>query len=428
MNFRALFCCIALAGCGVYSASAAEFLRHHDAPPPYEVRSGQDDRRFASYDRLIGEFMKTHETPGLSVAVTYRGQLAFSRGYGYADLETREQVTPQHLFRIASLSKPITAVAVLQLVEAQKIKLDDRVFDILDDRHQSDDTDENFDPRLKTITIRQLLEHRGGWDREISFDPMFQSVRFARQVGVQPPADQVTIINAMCSQPLDFNPGDRYAYSNFGYCLLGRVIERVSQQSYEEYVKEHVLKPLGITTMKIGRTRAQHRARGEVRYYHPGTVRSVFAEDLGQQVPSPYGGWHLEAMDAHGGWIASVEDLAKFAACFDNPEQCPILSTRSIGLMYERPPREAGYDDNGQPKAVYYSCGWSNRVLKNGKQNHWHTGSLPGTTSILIRRYDGKNFVALINTRASPTTKNLTGVIDRLLHQAANQVTRWPRK
>jgi N-acyl-D-amino-acid deacylase len=285
---------------------------------------------------------------------------------------------------------------------------------------------EGTDKRLRDITVRHLLQHRGGWDRNESFDAMFRSVTFAEKSGMEPPADQQAVIHAMLKQPLDFVPGERYAYSNFGYCLLGRVIEKLSGQSYEAYVKKNVLDPIGATQMRLGATRLEGRAEDEVRYYHPGTGTSVFQSDLRRKVPHPYGAWNLEAMDSHGGWLASATDLAKFAAAFDNPDSCPILTKKSIQLMHQRPPGAAGHAQDGSEKPVYYSFGWSNRVVRDGQLNHWHTGSLPGTASILIRRHDGKNFVALMNSRVSPVSEHLGREMDQLLHQMANQVRAWP--
>ena len=305
----------------------------------------------------------------------------YARGFGYADLATQQQVEPDSLFRIASISKPITAVAVLQLVEREKLGLDDKVFEILDDEPAIAAAGDQCDVRLQDITIRHLLQHRGGWDRDESFDAMFQSVRFAEQIGVPPPADQETVIRAMFTQRLDFDPGQRYAYSNFGYCLLGRVIEETSGQDYEAYVQENVLAPLGITSMRLGATRRPERCEGEVCYYHPDHGSSVFADDLGERVPSAYGAWNLEAMDSHGGWLASAIDLARFGSAFDDPKACPILSAESIELMYARPEGLAGHDSEGKPQAKYYSLGWSNRVIDDGKVNHGHGGSLPGTST-----------------------------------------------
>ena len=392
----------------------------------FAVAPARADEKFASYDRLMSEFMKEHQVPGASIAVTNRGRVVFARGYGYSDVSAKEVVKPTSLFRIASISKPITAVAILQLIEQKKLTLDDKVFEVLNSEDDIKATGDKFDPRLRDITIRHLLEHRGGWDRDQSFDAMFQSVRFAKQAGVDAPADQAAIIKAMFSQKLDSDPGERYAYSNFGYCLLGRVVEKVSGRNYADYVKEKVLAPIGVTTMSIGATRLDGRAENEVRYYHPGTGKSVFQADLDQDVPHPYGAWNLESMDSHGAWIGSAVDLAKFAAAFDDPDNCPILSRESIELMHRRPPGLAGHEKDGAKKDVYYSLGWSNRVLSGGRINHWHTGSLPGTAAILIRRHDGRNFVALLNSRVSPSSDHLGRAIDSLLHKAANEVTDWP--
>jgi N-acyl-D-amino-acid deacylase len=401
---------------------------YEDARAAHHVSAGRPVPPLRRFDEAFERFLRDHRIPGAAVAVTDQGRLVYARGFGYADLAARQQVEPESLFRIASISKPITAVAVLQLIEAGKLTLDDKVFEILDFEPVIEAAGDRCDIRIRDITIRHLLQHRGGWDRDESFDAMFQAVRFADQVGVPPPADQSTVIRAMFTQRLDFDPGKRYAYSNFGYCLLGRIIEKQTDQNYEHYVQEHVLKPLGITSMQIGATRRSQRCDGEVCYYHPDSGTSVFQSDLGQRSPSAYGAWNLEAMDSHGGWIASAIDLARFASAFDDPDHCPILTRESIDLMYDRPEGLAGHDSGGEPKAKYYSLGWSNRAVGDGKTNHWHGGSLPGTSTILIRRHDGRNFVALLNARVSPSDQSISGIVDKMLHQAANQVEHWPQE
>ena len=404
-----------LRGPGYEHELAAHRVTSSKAKPPFE-----------NYDRSMFKFMEKHRLPGASIAVTNAGKVVFAQGYGYADVAMDKKVHRDSLFRIASISKPITAVAVLQLHERGKLDLDDSVFMLLE-MNELIDAAKGTEKRLGDITIRHLLQHRGGWDRNVSFDAMFRSVTFAEKSGSEPPADQQAVIHAMLTQSLDFVPGERYAYSNFGYCLLGRVIEKLTGQSYESYVKQHVLDPVGATQMRLGATRLERRAKNEVRYYHPGTGSSVFQSDLKQMVPHPYGAWNLEAMDSHGGWLASATDLAKFAAAFDDPASCPILSENSFKLMHQRPHGVAGHTHEGNEKPVYYSFGWSNRVVSDGKQKHWHTGSLPGTASILIRRHDGKNFVALMNSRVSPVSEHLGREMDQLLHQMANQVKTWPK-
>lgn len=385
-----------------------------------------EDGPLRSFDRMMKSFMDEHDVPGGALAVTANGKLVYARGFGYAGIEAGERVQPTSLFRIASLSKPITAVAVLQLVEQGRLDLDSRVFDVLtiDD---SQPKSAARDPRLKGVTIRHLLQHTGGWDRDASFDPMFQSVRFSKALGIAPPAGPRDVIRAMLGQPLDFEPGQRYAYSNFGYCLLGRVIETLTKQPYEEHVRTHVLAPLGIRDMRIGKTRLEGRAPGEVRYYDERTGSSVFADDLGQDVPQPYGAWYLEAMDSHGGWIASAVDLARFTAAFDDPKTCPILKPETIAVMFARPEGMAGYTADEEPKPTYYACGWSVRpVGTDGKFNSWHTGSLPGTATLLVRRHDGKNWAVLFNARSGNGVSHLARAIDGLVHQAADEVESWP--
>ncbi len=392
---------------------------------PCVVSTGRTDPRMASFDRMMCAFVSENHVPGAALAVTDGGRLVYARGFGYADVEAEQQVTPTSLFRIASVSKPITAVAILQLVQAARLHLDDRVFEILKYEPFLPEG-ASRDPRLDRVAIRQLLEHRGGWDRDRSFDPMFRSVPFANMLGVRPPAEPEHIIRCMLGTPLDFDPGERYAYSNFGYCLLGRVIEAVSGQTYERYVQEHVLAPLGIRSMRIGETRLKGRAENEVRYYDSGCGRSVFADDLNEPTPRPYGAWYLEAMDAHGGWIASAVDLARFAAAFDDPANCKVLSAESIRTMYERPAGTADIESGGTPDPVYYSCGWSNRVLAGGKRNHWHAGALAGTASLLVRRHDGRNWVVLCNAGSGNGGERLSSLIDPLVHRAAGEVEQWP--
>jgi N-acyl-D-amino-acid deacylase len=389
------------------------------------VSTGQQLEAMAPFDEMMRAFMAKHQVPGAAVAVTDQGRLVYARGFGYADVGKRELVQPTHRFRVASVSKPITAVAILRLVEAGKLKLEDRVFDILDYNDEIE-TVSDFDPRQREITIRHLLEHRGGWNRDASFDAMFRSVPFAQQFHEAPPAAPNTVIRAMLRQPLDFAPGDQYAYSNYGYCLLGRVIEKLSGQSYEAFVTEQVFQPLKMTDTVLGASRLAGRQSNEVRYYDPERGSSVFAEDLGEQVPSPYGAWYLEAMDAHGGWLSNVVDLARFACAFDESATAPILSPSTLAAIHQRPPGRAGHDEAGEPSPTYYGLGWMIRPQPGGTHNAWHTGSLDGTAAIVIRRHDGRNFVVLLNTRVSPHARHLGQVIDPLLHAAAAQVETWP--
>lgn len=389
--------------------------------------TGNSDPKMVPFDELLTSFVAEQKLPGAAVAVAREGRLVYSRGFGDSDVAARTPVEPDSLFRIASISKPVTAVAILQLAEQGRLNLDERAFD----RFQGDDRFAPLgtpDPRTATVTIRQLLRHTGGWDRDVSFDPMFRPIEIARALNVNPPAGPAEIIRYMGGQPLDFAPGERYAYSNYGYCVLGRLIEKISGQPYEVYVKENVLKPLGITRMQLGKTLRDARAAGEVCYYESSEKRgpAVLGPDLGKDVELPYGTWNLEAMDAHGGWIASAVDLVRFSSAFDDAAHRPILNPASIAEMFARPEGLPGHDAAGDPKAFYYSLGWMVRPRPQGGFTAWHTGSLDGTSAILVRRCDGITWAVLFNTRNSAPDKAPARLIDPLMHIAADKVTSWP--
>jgi N-acyl-D-amino-acid deacylase len=370
--------------------------------------------------------MQARGIPGGALAVVKDRRLVYARGYGWADRENRVAVRPDSLFRIASISKPVTGVAVMKLIEEGRLEPDARAFDLV----RLDPVlprGKKPDPRLREVTVRQLLQHTGGWDREKSFDPMFRPTAIAEATGTPPPAGPAAMIRYMLGRPLDFGPGAGCAYSNFGFCVLGRIIEKVTGLSYEEYVRRSVLAPARIRRMRLGASLAAKRAEGEVRYYtrDNATARSVFPEQPGQ-VPWPYGGFHLEAMDAHGGWIASAVDLARFAAALDDPEKCPVLKPETQRAMYAPPPAPVSRKPDGALEDWWWGCGWSVRPVRDtGRANYWHSGSLPGTYTLLVRRWDGLSWAVLFNLRTQDP-KAPDQDIDPALHRAANAVQEWP--
>ena len=330
-----------------------------------------------------------------------------------ADVDAGEKVRAESRFRIASISKPITAAGVLLLVRDQKLTLDSKVVELLGLDCK--------DPRWSRITIRHLLQHSGGWDRDVSYDAMFRSVQIAESLGKTPPATAEQVIEYMSQQPLDFDPGQRYAYSNFGYCLLGRVIERLSKLDYETFTKQRVLAPMGIRRMQIGRTLPAHRAANEVRYYDDSAeTRSSVFPPVGEQVPGPYGAWHLEAMDSHGAWIGSASEVCLFGAKLGE-----LLRPEEIQHSFARPAQPLWSDPDQQK--YFYGFGWLVRPVQHSNpvapHNTWHTGSLPGTGTLLVRRWDGFSWAVLFNKRNSAINgERLTSLIDPKLHEVADQV------
>jgi CubicO group peptidase (beta-lactamase class C family) len=379
--------------------------------------SGQSQSELTSIDELMTDFVKEQHIPGAALAITRGSRLLYARGFGLADRRRNQEVQPTDLFRIASISKPITAVAVLQLVEREKLELNASVWELLN-------LPEPFDKRWKLVTVWQLLHHAGGWDDKI-FDPMFQSARIARALNVSSPANQQDIISYMVGQPLQFEPGDHFAYANFGYCLLGRVIERVTGMSYESYVQNQVLAPLGILRMRLGRTLPSLRAPTEVSYYEAkNRTAPAVVGTIGEPVPLPYGAWSLEAMDSHGGWLASAIDLARFACAFDVPAACPILQPKSIELMFSRPEGKTGIEIDG----IYPGCAWF--VWPNDRHAHHaytsSNGLLAGTSSYLMRRHDRINWAVLFNTGYGPDGRPLMIKFRDVSSAAFERTTSWP--
>ena len=374
---------------------------------------------FESFDELLRSFSQQHAVPGMALAVGRAGELRYARSIGFANVEEQVPVEPHSLFRIASISKPVTAVAILQRVERGELSLEARVWELLR-------LDEPTDARWKLVTIRHLLQHTGGWDRNASFDPMFMSVEFATEAGTPPPAGPREVIRAMLQRPLDFDPGSKSAYSNFGYCLLGRVLEALpgaAGRSYEQIVREGVFAPVGALSPRLGKTLTT--STDEVHYYvqPPETTDSVFTP--GQQVPLPYGAWNLEAMDSHGGWMCSAPDLVRFAMGCDeaatepNSNRQSLLTRALIEEMFAVPTSFTSSEPD-----VWYGLGWNVRRTSNGtNRNTWHTGALDGTSTILVRRADGLTWSVLFNMRKNAAGEELARLIDPQLHAAADRVS-----
>jgi CubicO group peptidase (beta-lactamase class C family) len=363
-------------------------------------------------DKLFIEFMQEHEIPGSSVAISKDSKIIYARGFGYCDLENRQLVQPDSLFRIASISKSITATAILQLAEQNKLSLDEPILNYLPKYLPVANPP---DPELFKTTILHLLRHQGGFDRDASFDPMSRLAEIVKDTQIPTGELKDEVISFMFTKPLDFTPGSKHVYSNFGYCLLGKIIEIVSRQPYENFIQAHLLAPVGATSMRLGRTLLSEQAEGEVHYYDETKQKdkAILGANKGEMVDSPYGAWCLEVMDSHGGWLASAIDLVRFASAFDDPHACKILSAQGIQQMFARPALE--------PHADFYgACGWYVRDLGGNLHNAWHTGALPGTSTLLVRRHDGLNWAILFNTRSTKNEEYLASEIDPLMHKAVN--------
>ncbi|MGI8989675.1 MAG: serine hydrolase [Bryobacteraceae bacterium] len=373
-----------------------------------------------SYDQIVPDLMARWNIPGASVAVVRDGHLVFARGYGYADRDQGVAVQPDSLFRIVSMSKPVTATAILLLMDQGKLSLDDKAFGILNQFQPP--AGKTPDPRLKTITIRNLLQHSAGWDYSTDpVDPSDDFVRIANAVGGLPPASCEDQIRYMMGRPLDFTPGSKFVYYNFNYCVLGRVVEKITGQNYEEYVRANVLAPMGIHAMRIGRSLPENRAAGEVAYYDfPDSPNVAYAfPGLTGKTPYPDGGFPLEQTDSFGGWIASAIDMTRFITSFDGRRGIAFLSPAARKAIEARPdiPDWAG-------SSYWYGLGWQISPQRVGAT--WtHNGTQNGSYGYMLRANDGMAWVVLFNSLPSDDetfSKEVSGEMQR----AFDGVTSWP--
>jgi len=392
----------------VGTGTGTALSRSADAAATWKT-TGTTVSALAGFDNQMKAFMQARGVTGGQLAVTYKGRLVLARGYSTSTALT---VQPTSLFRIASLSKSITAAAILRLVQDGKLSLSTPVTKILDITPPAGQT---RDARWSSMTLWRLLQHTGGFDRDVSGDPEFKDAVISRALGVPMELDHADVIKYMAGQKVDFAPGSRYAYSNFGYLLAGRVVEKVSGMKYADYVQQKLLTPLKIKRMALGWSLAKH--TGEVPYESQYTGKTVL-NTSGTTVLSPYGTFSMGIHDANGGWIASAPDLVRWAKMFDASSS--VLNSTSLGHVWAKP--EIGIKDGW-----YYGLGWQIRPTTSGGtgRNTWHTGSLPGTTSIVVRTYHGLSWAAVFNRRDDPSGKSY-GDIDAALWTAANGVKTWP--
>ncbi len=386
------------------------------------------DQRLLPLHQRLQQFFEEHAPPGMSVAVARHGKLVYARGFGFADPEAKMPVTPRSRFRLASVSKPITAVAALRLVDEERIELDAPILKYVAIEAPTPETD----PRWKEITVRHCLQHLGGWDRSKSWDPMSsRGARFITKELNRPlPVTVEDILRVMRRRPLDTDPGSTYAYSNFGYCLLGRAIERATGQSYAEAVQRLVFTPLELTGFQLAKNLRTTRAENEVVYIDSKgrTAPAATGPEIDAVVPLPYGVELMETMDANGGWIGSAEEVVRFGMAFDDPASSPLLKPKTIAAMVAPPAGALGHEVNGDPKPIYYGLGWQVRPRPGSRTgvNKWHNGLVSGTSTHFVCRHDGIVWAALFNSDANPKGEQFSGLIDPVMHQAVDAVREWP--
>lgn len=380
------------------------------------AQTGPPVPALAALDQAMNTYLAVSKTAGGSLAVTQGGRLIYARGFGLADTTLKTPVQPDSLFRVGSISKPITAMTALRLVQEGHLMLDSAIVPLLGPSVLP--AGAVTDARWNQITVRHLMQHSAGWDAERTFDPL-TSYAVLEGLGLSLPLRQALtvddVIRFMARQPLQFAPGSRYAYSNFGMMLLGRVIERVTGVPYEKLVRETVLEPMGIQRMALGGALPAQRRLGEVEYYDPLVLPAVYP-GIGETVPAPDGGYYFEIIQGAGAWIASSIDLVRFANGVTGRTGTALLRPDLLRQIAERPPYARAGED-------YYGLGWQIDASGAG----WvHDGMIEGTYAFLFRTdlTDGVSFAFVLN--GSPQSGEPLGALIETIVTTLLSVRQWP--
>ncbi len=357
---------------------------------------------------LLGLMRREGLQGGVSVAISKGGRLVLAKGFGFSDVENSIKMQPYNVLRVASVSKLITAVAIMRLVDKGRLVLDQKVFGptgVLND----DVFSVMKDRRMGNITIRNLLNHSGGWMTRYG-DPMFMPQIVADEMGCDMPVSVEDIIRFMQGKSMHFQPGAYSVYSNFGYAILGEVVAKASGLPYEEYVRSEILAPLGIFGAHLGYSRKEERLENEVLYYEQDT--SFLTADYalrGKMSRRAYGGSDIHTLGAAGGWVVCAPDLVKLVLSIDGLGAVPDMLPPS--LIDEMTHEDAKFDPLGWRKVVGGT--W------------FRTGTLSASSAIVCRRPDGICFAAILNSSNS-RGPGLAVTMANLMNQLIDNVDEWP--
>lgn len=337
---------------------------------------------FNALNHELEQFVNKWDLVGATFCFAHKGKIVYARGFGMANKEEGAGMQPYHVMRIASVSKLITAAAVMRLVEEGKLNLDNRVFG-----HNGILNDAKFlnykDKRVEEITVHNLLNHSGGWTPRWG-DHMFIKEVIAKELGKDLPLGVDDYIVFALSKRLHFVPGSHSSYSNIGFVILQRVIEKVSGTDYETFVKENIFDPLRIYDARLANNWDSLRYSDEARYYEVPEAERVIAYDGSKQgVLKARGGNDVHALGAAGGWVISPISLTRFVMAVDGYSDFPdILSRHSIETMKET------FNGKFQP------LGW--RWVKDDG-TLWRSGSMAGTSALVVSRPDGYTLTFISN-------------------------------
>lgn len=363
------------------------FSCNNEDDNPIQPEINQKD--ITEIDSKMEFLMEEFNYPGLSLAIAKDGKLVYAKGYGVMDTGNNAPVTTSTKFRYASFAKTITGIAVLQLVEDGKISFSDRVFGangILGTRFGSGP----YSTRLQNITVNHLLHHlSGGW-RNFVDDPVFD--------GPENLSTEELISWGLDNVAQATNPGSTFHYSNFGYLVLGRVIEEVSGQSYEAFVKENILDKVGATNTLLARNGQNEKYPDEATYYSQNNL-------------NPYTTYNIRRSDATAGWVSTPSDIARIVSSIEEQGNRPILLGSNLNEQRRTPLNNSGNYGKGTIRLNHPDLGFA----------YWHDGFWPGSQSLTVSLKNNMSVTVVMNSAfATDYNRSLNSIAGQIFEIMAN--------
>ncbi len=350
-------------------------------------------------DSLVVNFMKNYHIPGFSIAISKDRKLVYAKGYGYADISSKEEVSKNSLFRVGQISQTITAIAIMKLIQDGKLSPESRVFGdsgILGTKYGT----HSYTLNISNITVNELLHHTcGGWSGKDDWtdEPVFRDTSITRVQFLTWTLDNI---------PLRNMPGSTYGFSNFGYLILGRIIEKISGQPYSDFVNDSILQPIGISDMQLT-GRFEHKKKNEVTNYTDLTF-PFYNKELDEE-------FCFYRADACCGWIASATDLLKLIVRTDGiSSEKNILDSSTMRIML-----------SSSKANEHFACGW---FFNNDFKNRYYISEHFGQASEIVSARNGFSWSILVNA-SRPADKDYLGDLDQIVWKAINNpAIKWSAK
>ena len=340
-------------------------------------------------DQLLRKYVEYNAFNGAAL-VAENGKVIFKKGYGYANFEWDIPNAPDTKFRLGSITKQFTSMLIMQLVQEGKLRLDEKVSEVLSDYPKE---------QGEKITIHNLLTHTSGIPNYTDFPGYPTEI-------MKNTFSPLELVKLFENKPLEFKPGSKFSYSNSGYILLGYIIEKVTGKPYEEVLKENIFNPLGMKNSGYDHNIEiiPKRAYG----YNHFALEVQNANYIDMTVPF-----------SAGALYSTVEDLYKWdQALYTNK----ILSKGNIKKLFGKYIPAFG--------GMYYGYGWAVTKISNGHGDSVnvvaHGGAVNGFNSLIERFTDDKNLIVLLNNTGATDLQDIAKHIEKILYNEKYEMPEEP--